>query len=163
VTGSRLAGPVLGVSPVAVAARWQSERMTGLARSVAVLLALAVGACTLLPWALDHNAWQLALSSLTSAGVHLTSSTISSLGTAVSASAVLVLLAALVNSRALLIVGALLVIAIPVLWILLNAVDSAKGVHLANVQVGAYSTVVAGFIALVLAALATDSSTPHVR
>jgi hypothetical protein len=137
--------------------------MTGLARSVAVLLALAVGACTFLPWALDRNAWALALSSLTSPGVHLTSSPISSMGTAVAASAVLVLLAALVNSRALLIIGALVVIAVPVIWILVNAVDSAKGVHLANVQVGAYSTVVAGFIALVLAALATDASTPHVR
>jgi hypothetical protein len=137
--------------------------MTGLARSVAVLLAIAVGACTLLPWALDHNAWSLALTSLTSAGVHLTSSAVSSLGTAVTASAVLVLLAALVNSRALLIVGALAVIAVPVIWILINAIDSAHGVHLAAVQVGAYSTVVAGFIALVLAALATDASTPHVR
>lgn len=137
--------------------------MTGLARSVVVLLALAVGGCTFLPWAIDHNAWALSLSSLTSAGIHLSSSAVSTLGAAVTATAVIVLLAGLVNSRALLIIGALAVIALPVIWILVNAINSAHGIHLANIQVGAYATVVAGFIALVLAALASDASTPHVR
>ena len=101
--------------------------MTGLARSVGVLIALAVGACTFLPWALDHNAWQLTMTSITSPGTHTTTSPAGSLGTVVAVCAVLVLLAALVNSRALLIVGSLLVIAIPVIWILVNAVDSGHG------------------------------------
>jgi len=137
--------------------------MTGLARSVGVLIALAVGACTFLPWALDNDAWQLALRSITSAGVHTSSSALASMGTPIAVCATLVLLAALVNSRALLIIGSLLVIALPVIWILVNAIDSAHGLHLAAIQMGAYATVVAGFIALLLAALATNSSTVHVR
>jgi hypothetical protein len=139
--------------------------MSGFARAVAALIGLATIACAFLPWAGSSiTAWNLHIRSLFRIGEGAGATTITSLGTAVVAAGLLVVLGALLNARMMVIVGALLAIAVPAVWIFSNAVSSSPGaVPVARVQIGAFAAAVCGFLALILAAVARDTSTPTLR
>ncbi len=138
--------------------------MTGLARLVAALIGLAVAACAFLPWVNERTAWALHLRSLFNVGDNDGVVPVTSLGAAVCLAALLVLLGALFNARSLVIIGGLLAVALPAVWIFGNAVSHGTGaVSLARIQIGAYGAAVGGFMALILAAVATDTSVPTTR
>jgi len=137
--------------------------MTTLARLIAFLLSLAVVACSVLPWVETANAWDLPLRSLVSPARTTGSSMVASIGLGLAIAAAILLLGSLVNSRALVILGGLVTVALPSIWILSNAVARSTGVPLNLIQVGAYGSVVMGFVALVLAAVATDTRLPSAR
>jgi len=138
--------------------------MTALARIVAALIGFAVAACSFLPWVNGRTAWGLHLRSLFDVGNNDGVTSISSVGAAVCLAAVLVLLGALFNARSLVIIGGLLAVAFPSIWIFGNAVSHAQtAVSLTRIQIGAYGTAVGGFMALILAAVATDTSAPTTR
>lgn len=138
--------------------------MSTFARAVAALIGVAVAACAFLPWVGDATAWSLHLRSMFSIGQGEGATPWTSVGTAVVAAGVLILLGAILNGRMLLIVGALLAVAIPCIWIFGNAVSSVPGaIPIARVQIGAFGAAIGGFMALILAAVARDTSTPSVR
>ena len=138
--------------------------MTTFARLVSVLLGLAVAACAWLPWVVSTNAWHLHVRSLLSPGQNDGVVLATSLGLALTVAAGLVVLGALLNSRTLVIIGGLLSVAIPAIWILSNAISGSKGgIPLAQIQFGAYGAAVAGFMTLILAAVATDTRVPTTR
>jgi hypothetical protein len=138
--------------------------MTALARTVAALIGLAVAACAFLPWVNQRTAWDLHLRSLIDVGANDGVTPVTSVGAAVCLAAALVLLGALVNARALVIVGGLLAVAFPSIWIFGNAVShSTLAVSLIRIQIGAYAAAVCGFMALILAAVATDTNVPTTR
>ena len=137
--------------------------MTTLARLIAFLLSLAVVACSVLPWVGTANAWDLTLRSLVSPGRSTGSSILTSIGFGLAVSATVVLLGSLLNSRALIILGGLITVALPSIWILSNAVARSTGIPMSQIQIGAYGSVVMGFVVLVLAAVATDNRLPTVR
>lgn len=138
--------------------------MTTFARLVSLLLGLAVAACAFLPWVVSVNAWHLHLRSLVSPGKNDGVVIATSIGLAVTVAAGLVVLGALLNSRTLVIIGGLLSVAIPAIWILSNAISGPDGgVPLAQIQFGAYGAAVAGFMTLILAAVATDTRVPTAR
>ena len=138
--------------------------MSAFARAVAALIGIVVGAAAFLPWVADVSAWNLHLRSLFSVGEGDAATTWTSLGTAVAVSGLLILLGAVFNARMLVIVGALLAVAIPAIWIFGNAVSHAEGaIPIARVQIGAFATAAGGFMALILAAVARDASTPSLR
>jgi len=137
--------------------------MTTLARLIAFLLSLAVVACSFLPWVGTANAWDLPLRSLVSPGRSTGSSIATSIGLGLAVSAAIVLLGSLLNSRALIILGGLVTVALPSIWILSNAVARSTGIPMSQIQIGAYGSVVMGFVVLVLAAVATDTRLPSAR
>jgi hypothetical protein len=137
--------------------------MTTLARLIAFLLSLAVLACSFLPWVGTANAWDLPLRSLVSPGRGTGSALVTSIGLGLTVAAVILLLGSLLNSRALIILGGLVTVALPSIWILSNAVARSTGIPMSRIQVGAYGAVVMGFVALVLAAVATDTRLPTAR
>jgi hypothetical protein len=139
--------------------------MSSFARAVAFLLGLAIGACAFLPWTPLFTGIEVPLSSLldpsrSAAGAPI----LTSMGLPVIVAGALVALSALVNSRALLIVGGLAAVAFPTAWILVNAISSGAGaVSVSQIQIGAYGAAIAGFMALILAAVAVDTRVPSVR
>jgi hypothetical protein len=138
--------------------------VTAPARLVAALLALVIAACSFLPWAGDRNAWHIALRSLTSAGLTSDSSPSSSIGLVVVVAAALVLLGDLVNRAAVVMVAALVTVAVPVVWIAVNALDRASaGLPMSAIRIGAYGCAAAGLMTLVLAAASVDHRGPAVR
>jgi hypothetical protein len=138
--------------------------MTGLARLVAALIGLAVAACAFLPWVNERTAWALHVRSLFDVGNNEGVTPVRSVGAALCVAALLVLLGALFNARSLVIIGGLLAVALPSIWIFGNAVSHGAGaVSLTRIQIGAYGAAVGGFMALILAAVATDTSVPTTR
>jgi hypothetical protein len=138
--------------------------MTTFARLVSLLLGLAVAACAYLPWVLSTNAWHLHIRSLVSPGKNDGVVLATSIGLALTIAAVVVVLGAVLNSRTLVIIGGLLSVAVPAIWILSNAISGPEGgVPLAQIQFGAYGAAVAGFMTLILAAVATDTRVPTAR
>jgi len=137
--------------------------MTTLARLIAFLLALAVVGCSFLPWVGSTNAWDLALRSVVSPSHTTGSAAVTSIGFGLAIAAALLLLGALLNSRTLVILGGLVTVGLPATWILSNAISGTNGVPLSRIQVGAYGEVVLGFVALTLAAVASDTRVPTTR
>jgi hypothetical protein len=138
--------------------------MSGFARSVTALIALAVVGCAFLPWADDVSAWHLHLRSLFSIAKNEGVTPTSSIGASVCAGALFMLLGALLDSRILVVVGGLLVIAVPCVWMFGNAVSHLPGaIPLTRVQIGAFGATVGGFMALILAAVAVDARVPTTR
>ena len=139
--------------------------MSAFARVVAALIGLAVVACAFLPWVGGSiTSLELHIRSLFRIGESEGATLATSLGTAVIASGLLILLGAILNARMAIIVGALLAVAVPAIWIFSNAVSTSPGaVPIARVQIGAFATAVCGFMALILAAVARDATTPTLR
>ena len=138
--------------------------MTTFARLVSLLLGLAVAACAFLPWVLSVNAWHLHVRSLVSPGRNDGVVIATSIGLAVTIAAAVVVVGAVLNSRTLVIIGGLVSVAIPAIWILSNAISGGNGgVPMTQVQFGAYGAAVAGFMTLILAAVATDTRVPTAR
>lgn len=139
--------------------------MTSFARVIAGLLALAIGACAFLPWTPGGTALEIPLRSLLGPGTG--SGAVSwalSLALPVVVSAGIVLVGAVGNSRTLVIIGGLAAVAIPTAWILVNAISSSdSAVAIRQIQIGAYGAAIAGFMVLILAAVAVDTRVPSVR
>ncbi len=145
--------------------RWQSEHMSAFARAVAALIGLALIACAFLPWVGGSiTAFDLHIRSLFRIGEAEGATLGTSIGTAVVVAGLLIVFGAILNARMAVIVGALLAVAVPAVWIFGNAVSSSPvAVPIARVQIGAFATAVGGFMALILAAVARDTSTPTLR
>ena len=138
--------------------------MSTFARSLAALLALAIIACAFLPWVGASPAGEIALRSLIATNETSLAHFGLSLAVPVLVAAGLVIVGAVVNSRTLIIIGGLLAVAVPSAWILLNALTrSTTAVSISQIQFGAYGVVVAGFLLLILCAVAVDIRTPSAR
>jgi hypothetical protein len=138
--------------------------MTTSARTLASLLGLAAAACAFLPWLLGINAWHLHVRTLLSPGKNEGVGVVTSVGLAVVVAGAVIVLGAILSSRMLVIVGGLLSVAVPSIWILSNAISTSDGgTPLAQIQVGAYGTVGAGLLTLILAAVARDTARPTAR
>ncbi len=137
--------------------------MKSFARVVAALLALAVAGCQFLPWANGVQGTDVPWKSILSPGTVGATGWITSMGLPITVAAGVALLGALSGARALVVIGGLLSVAVPTAWILINALDGAKGVPLAAIGFGAYGAALAGFLLLVLAAVAADSRQQNLR
>ena len=139
--------------------------MSAFARAVAALIGLAVVGCAFLPWVLTSvTAFDLHLRSIVQIGESGGATPLTSIGTAVVGAGLLILLGAILNARMAVIVGALVAVGVPAVWIFANAVSGAPGaVAVTRVQIGAFATAACGFFALILAAVARDTSTPTLR
>jgi hypothetical protein len=137
--------------------------MKSFARVVAALLALAVAGCQFLPWANGVPGTDVPWKSILSPGTVGATGWITSMGLPVTIAAGVALLGALSGARALVVIGGLLSVAFPTAWILINALDGTKGVPLAAIGFGAYGAALAGFLLLVLAAVAADSRQQNLR
>jgi hypothetical protein len=138
--------------------------MTSFARFVAVLLAVVVAACAFLPWVGASTAAQLHVKSLIATNETSLTTFGLSLAVPVMVSAGIVVVGALVNSRVLVIIGGLCAVAVPTAWILVNALTSGPAsVALSQVRAGAYAAAIAGFMILILAAVAVDIRDPSAR
>lgn len=143
---------------------WQSEPVTAPARLVAALLALVVAACSVLPWAGDRNAWHIALRSLVTPGLSSETNPGVTIGLVVVVVAAVVLLAVLLNLPVLVLLGGLASVAVPVVWIAVNALaHDGTGLAIGTIRIGAYGCAAAGLMVLVLAASAAGSSRSPVR
>jgi hypothetical protein len=139
--------------------------MSSLARLVATLLALAVGACAFLPWTPNRSGMQIPLGTLLNPGDRdSASSWVASVGFVLLVGAGLTLLGVIANSRPFVIAGGLVTIAIPTTWILVNVISRNDGaVPVSLIQFGVYGAAIGGFMILILAAVAVDVRTPTVR
>ncbi|MFN8146030.1 MAG: hypothetical protein U0R76_01080 [Candidatus Nanopelagicales bacterium] len=139
--------------------------MSAFARAVAALIGLAVIGCAFLPWvASSVTSFDLHIRSIVQIGDGGGATPYTSMGAAIVAAGLLVLLGAILNARMAVIVGALVAVAVPAVWIFANAVsDSPGAIAVARVQIGAFATAACGFFALILAAVARDTSTPTLR
>ncbi len=139
--------------------------MTSFARVIAGLLALAIGACAFLPWTPGGTAGDIPLRTLL--GPDSGSGSVSwalSMALPVVVSAGIVMVGAVGNSRTLVIIGGLTAVAVPTAWILVNAISgSDAAIAVRAVQIGAYGAAIAGFMVLILAAMAIDTRVPSVR
>ncbi len=145
--------------------RWQSDPMSAFARAVAALIGLAVIGCAFLPWvASSVTSFDLHIRSIVRIGEGSGATPLTSMGTAVVAAGLLIVFGAILNARMAVIVGALVAVAVPAIWILGNAVSNSPGaISVTRVQIGAFATAVCGFLALILAAVARDTSQPTLR
>jgi hypothetical protein len=134
--------------------------MTALSRVLVLLIAAALGACAFLPWFADVTALRLPLGSLLDPAANSGGQAVTSIGAVVLVAAVIVLFAAIASSRVMLIVGALLALLVSATWILVRVLE---GVAVARIGPGAYGAVVCALMALILAAVATDTRVPTVR
>ena len=76
----------------------------------------------------------------------------------------LVVLGAVANGRALVVIGGLVAVAVPTAWIVVNAISTGPAaVPLSQIKIGAYGAAIAGFMTLILAAVAVDTRVPSVR
>ncbi len=138
--------------------------MSTFSRLLALLIGLAVAGCAFLPWVGGLSAWNLHLRSLLSAGDNLGVGVATSVGLAVCVAAGLIAAGCLLNSRAILIVGGLAAVAVPTIWILVNAISrSTTAVPLSRIEIGAYGAAIGGFMILILSAVALDTRTPTLR
>jgi hypothetical protein len=137
--------------------------MTTLSRLVALLIGVAIGACQFLPWSGSATAMQIPLRSLVSPGQPITTSWIASMAVPLTVASLLAVLGALWASRTLLVIAGLTAIAFPSAWILVNVLSDEAGLDIAAVGMGAYGAAVAGFLLLVLAAVASDTKAPSLR
>ena len=134
--------------------------MTGLARGLVLLIALALGACAFLPWFGDVTAMNLPIGSLLDPLANSGGQAVTSVGALVLVAAVIILAAAIAAARVLLIAGALFGLLVSATWILVRVLE---GVAVARIGPGAYGAVVCALMALILAAVATDTRVPTVR
>ena len=89
---------------------------------------------------------------------------VASLGLPVLVAGALVVLGSVGNGRTLVIVGGLAAVALPTAWILVNAISrGGAAVPISQIQIGAYGCAIAGFMTLILAAIAIDTRVPSVR
>ena len=139
--------------------------MSSFARAVAFLLGLAIGACAFLPWTPTSSGIEVPLGSLLSPSTSREGvGVVTSIGLPVLVAGALVVLAAIANSRVLLIAGGLVAVAFPTAWILVNAISTDAGaVAVSQIKIGAYGAAIAGFMALILAAVAVDTRVPTLR
>lgn len=137
--------------------------MKSFARIVALLLAAAVAGCQFLPWVGELAAIDIPWRSVLSPGTVTADGWIASLGLPLTVVAGIAALGSLVNSRAMIVVGGLLAVAVPMAWIVINALDSTGGVPLSAVRYGAYAAALCGFLLLMLAAVAADARKQSVR
>ena len=137
--------------------------MTGLARIVAFLFGIALVACTFGQWVGPFNAWELAIRGLWRPGVSSGDISLASIGALVCVGALLMWICAATGNRATLMIGALITLAIPAIWLLVNAIDRVHGVAISSIEPAAYGAALIGFFALMLSLLSTDRHTQHVR
>jgi hypothetical protein len=137
--------------------------MKSFARLVAALLALAVAGCQFLPWANSTPGTDVPWRSLITPGTVGTTGWVSSMALPVTIAAGVALFGAISGARALVVIGGLLSVAVPTAWILVNALDGKNGVPLSVIGFGAYGAALAGFLLLVLAAVASDSRVQNLR
>ncbi|MFC6238232.1 hypothetical protein [Longivirga aurantiaca] len=137
--------------------------MKSLARVVALLLALVVAGCQFLPWVGDVTGIDIPWRSVLSPGEVGATGWLASMGLPLTIAAGVALLGALTNLRALVVIGALLAVAVPSAWILVNALDSTGGVPLSAIRIGAYGAAITGFLLLLVAAVAADVRRQTVR
>jgi hypothetical protein len=139
--------------------------MSTFARVVAFLLGLAIAACAFLPWTPGATGIGVPLGSLITPGTSADGITwVGSIGLPIIVAGVLVALGAIGNARSLVIIGGLAAVAIPTAWILVNAISSgAAAVPVSQIRIGAYGAAIAGFMTLILAAVAVDTRVPSVR
>ena len=139
--------------------------MSALARFVSLLLGAVVIACAWLPWAGGNRGLDIPIKTLwdPSVGGSL-SNWYQSMGLLMLIAGGLLVLGAITGSRVLVIVGGLLAAGGGIAWILANAISSdTVAVKITNVQVGAYAAIAAGIMALIIAAVATDTKVPTAR
>ncbi len=139
--------------------------MSSFARGVAFLLGLAIVGCAFLPWTSGSTAMGVPLHGLLSPGERTDAFTwVASLGLPVLVAGALVVLGSVGNGRTLVIVGGLAAVALPTAWILVNAISrGGAAVPISQIQIGAYGCAIAGFMTLILAAIAIDTRVPSVR
>jgi hypothetical protein len=137
--------------------------MKSLARVIALLLAAALGGSQFLPWVGDRAAVDIPWRSVLSPGTVAADGWIASLGLPITIVAALAAIGAIANSRALVVIGGLLAVAVPMAWIVINAIDDKGGVPLSAIRYGAYTAVVCGFLLLLLAAVAADAREQNLR
>jgi hypothetical protein len=125
-----------------------------------LLLAAALGACAFLPWFGDVAAVRIPLGSLLDASANSGGQAVSSVGLLILIAAVILVLSAIASSRVLLIGGALLGFGVSAAWILVRLID---GLGVVRIGAGAYGAVLCCLMALILAAVATDTRVPTVR
>lgn len=137
--------------------------MKSFARLVATLLAVAVAGCPFLPWANGVPGTEVPWRSVFSPGTVGATGWVSSMALPVTIAAGIALLGALSGARPVVVVGGLLSVAVPTAWILVNALDDQNGVALSVIGFGAYGAALAGFLLLVLSAVASDSRVQNLR
>lgn len=137
--------------------------MKSLARVIALLLAVALGGSQFLPWVGDRAAIEIPWRSVLSPGTVVADGWIASLGLPITVLAVLAAIGALVNSRAVVVIAGLLAVAVPLAWILINAIDDKGGVPISAIRYGAYVAAASGFLLLLLAAVAADARERNLR
>lgn len=137
--------------------------MKSLARVVALLLALAIAGTQFLPWVGNLAAVDIPWRSVLSPGTATADGWIASLGLPITVVAGVAVLGALANTRALVVIGGLLAVAVPMAWIVINALDQTGGVPMSTIRFGAYAAVGLGFVLLVLAAVAADAREQNLR
>lgn len=137
--------------------------MKSLARVIALLLAVAFGGSQFLPWVGTRAAIDIPWRSVLSPGDVVSDGWVASLGLPITVIAVIAALGAIANTRALVVVGGLLAVAVPMAWILINAIDSTGGVPLSAIRYGAYIAAGCGFLLILLAAVAADAREQKLR
>lgn len=137
--------------------------MKTFARIVALLLALVVAGCQFLPWVGEVTGIDIPWRSVLSPGEVGATGWLASMGLPLTIAAGIAVLGALTQVRALVVIGALVAVAVPTVWILVNALDSTGGIPLSVIGVGAYGAALTGFGLLLLAAVAADVRRQTVR
>ncbi|MGE0818081.1 MAG: hypothetical protein AB7O74_05400 [Candidatus Nanopelagicales bacterium] len=137
--------------------------MKSMARLVALLLAAALAGCQFLPWVGERAAVDIPWRSVLSPSSVAADGWIASLGLPLTVVAGIAAVGAIANTRALVVIGGLLGVAVPMAWIVINALDTTGGVPLTAIRFGAYGAAVIGFMLLLVAALAQDAREQNLR
>ena len=139
--------------------------MSSFARAVAFLLGLAIAACAFLPWTPGSTGVGVPLGSLITPGTSSDGITwVVSIGLPIVVAGIVVVLGSVLNARSLVIIGGLVAVAVPTAWILVNAISGGStALPVSQIRIGAYGAAIAGFMTLILAAVAIDTRVPSAR
>lgn len=137
--------------------------MKSMARVIALLLAVVLGGSQFLPWVGDRPAVDIPWRSVLNPGTVIADGWIASLGLPITVVAGLAMIGAIANSRALVVISGLLAVAVPMAWIVINAIDTTGGVPISAIRYGAYVAAGAGFLLLLLASIASDARERNLR